>query len=64
MNEKLGPRTSRENEKSLYVEPNTRVPVRLAVNTSTKEKTYGIKKVQTYQNSITASENNQRRKIK
>ena len=48
-----GPRTSREYEKPLYKNPNTRVTEQLVGDTGTMEKNSVIKKVQTYQNVIT-----------
>ena len=54
MNKQSRPINSREYEKYLYINPNTRVPARLVGNTGTRENTSGIKKVQTYKNLITA----------
>ena len=53
MNEQSVPRTSIEYEKSLCVNPNTRVPKWLAGDKVTRENTDVIKKVGTYQNFIT-----------
>ena len=54
MNKQSRPINSRENEKSLYINPNTRVPAQLVVNTGTRENNSDIKNAQTYQNFITA----------
>ena len=55
MNKQSRPINSIEYEKSLYVNPNTRVLARLAGNTDTRENNSGIKKVRTYQIFITAT---------
>ena len=48
MNKQSGPITSREDEKSLYININKTVPEKLAINMGTRENTAGKKKVQTY----------------
>ena len=55
INKQSGPRTSREDENPSTKDLNTRVPAQLVVNMVTRGNTDGIKKVQTYQNFITAT---------
>ena len=56
MRKQSRPINSREDEKTLYLNTNTRVPARLEGNMGTREITAGINKVQIYQNVITATD--------